>query len=420
MTAQSKAVIKSYFEAGDKPTAEEFGDLVDSYQDASNSLSSVSSVVSAATSAQVISTNGAGVIQLLTGAQLRTVVDAPGLGSNNVYTGTNTFQSASSFQSTTAFQGTAAFTGRSSFGALLSVSGAAVNFAAAVSVSATATCNIFGAASNAINIPGLQTIFAFDGDVGTGVRYCTALEGFSIAQSTRITTPTSATVVCAPGDTFAVYSSGTNPVRIRSFQRADGTPLYSAGRLLNIQYITSTQVYTPTTGTNSVLVQLWGAGASGARSADANVRCAGAAGAFAQKRLTTGFSGVTVTIGAGGATVTANNTAGNAGGASAFGALITCNGGTAGSNTNDTRVAGGTATGGDINIAGGSGSCISGTTATQSIGGITPMFGAQATSTSNGALVDSGIGYGNGGASSPAGTNSGAGAPGLCIIYEYS
>lgn len=33
MTAQSKTVIKSYFETGDKPTQAQFADLVDSYQD---------------------------------------------------------------------------------------------------------------------------------------------------------------------------------------------------------------------------------------------------------------------------------------------------------------------------------------------------------------------------------------------------
>lgn len=34
MTAQSKAVIKSYFETGDQPTQQQFADLVDSYADA--------------------------------------------------------------------------------------------------------------------------------------------------------------------------------------------------------------------------------------------------------------------------------------------------------------------------------------------------------------------------------------------------
>lgn len=46
MTAQSKTVIKSYFETGDRPTQSQFVDLIDSYQNASDLLTNI---VSAAT-----------------------------------------------------------------------------------------------------------------------------------------------------------------------------------------------------------------------------------------------------------------------------------------------------------------------------------------------------------------------------------
>jgi hypothetical protein len=42
MTAQSKSVVKSYFETGDKPTAGQFADLVDSYEDYGTSAAGVS------------------------------------------------------------------------------------------------------------------------------------------------------------------------------------------------------------------------------------------------------------------------------------------------------------------------------------------------------------------------------------------
>lgn len=58
MTAQNKTTIKSYFEAGDKPTVAQFANLVDSYQDTSNALVSVNQVVSAASTEALLAVNG--------------------------------------------------------------------------------------------------------------------------------------------------------------------------------------------------------------------------------------------------------------------------------------------------------------------------------------------------------------------------
>lgn len=214
----------------------------------------------------------------------------------------------------------------------------------------------------------------------------------------------------------------------------------NSGRLLNIQVITSTQTYTATTGTQFVDVVLVGGGASGGGSPNPSAGWAsagggGGAGGTVRKRITTGFNGVTVTIGAGG-TAPSVGVAGNNGGNSSFGAIMTAGGGIGGGlgtqyNTPQvcsTAAAGGSATGGDINIAGGSGTSgtIFSTTSTSNLSGIggASMFGfggGQVGGTTSGGT---GTGYGSGGgggASVNAGgaTQGGVGKAGICIIYEY-
>lgn len=60
MTAQSKSVIKSYFETGDKPTQAQFGDLVDSYQDIGGTNNYVTGVSASITNGLVLFTNTSG------------------------------------------------------------------------------------------------------------------------------------------------------------------------------------------------------------------------------------------------------------------------------------------------------------------------------------------------------------------------
>ena len=107
------------------------------------------------------------------------------------------------------------------------------------------------------------------------------------------------------------------------------------GALLNVQVFSTagTFTYAPTVGTRSVLVKAVGAGGStsshAATLAGHNSACSSAgAGAYGEGRYTSGFSGVTVTVGAGGAAPATG--AGNAGGSSSFGALLSCPGGLAG------------------------------------------------------------------------------------------
>lgn len=146
-----------------------------------------------------------------------------------------------------------------------------------------------------------------------------------------------------------LLGDGTNPVR----QIAPGTvgqvllsggagadPAFGAipsqsGRLIGVQVFASSGTYTPTTGTNSIIVEgVGGGGGSGGSAATgAGVSAVGpvaSAGAYAKARFTAGFSAATVTIGAAGAAGAAGATTGGAGGTTSFGSLVSCPGGTAG------------------------------------------------------------------------------------------
>lgn len=112
-------------------------------------------------------------------------------------------------------------------------------------------------------------------------------------------------------------------------------PANSAGALLNIQVFTSTATYTPTPGTKSVEVEIQapGGGSGGVASTAAGqaaMSAPGGAGAWARGRFTSGFSGVTVTVGAAGAQGAAGSNAGGTGGTTSFGALMSCPGGVGG------------------------------------------------------------------------------------------
>ena len=213
-----------------------------------------------------------------------------------------------------------------------------------------------------------------------------------------------------------------------------------AGRLLNIQTITSTGTYAPTAGTNSIVMDLQAAGGAGGGSPatdGTHVAAAGGGGAGARaiSRILSGFSGVTITLGAAGS----GSSGGDGGSASAstFGGLVSVpggNGGTAGTATNATFGSGGGAataapSGGNIfqnsggaggwaQSAASAGICIGGSGAGSAYGD----GGAQTGGTSAG-LAANGYGAGGGGAATNlSGTAQvgGNGAPAICIIYEYS
>lgn len=82
MTVQTKTVLKSYFQTGDKPTQTQFGDLIDSYQDTSALLTSIITAASAGTGLLAItSANGA----VLRQRSMVDITDFGGIGNASTF-----------------------------------------------------------------------------------------------------------------------------------------------------------------------------------------------------------------------------------------------------------------------------------------------------------------------------------------------
>lgn len=217
------------------------------------------------------------------------------------------------------------------------------------------------------------------------------------------------------------------------------------GRLIGQQIFTASGTYTPTPGTTSIVVEVQapGGGSGGCVATTAGQWTAGrpgAGGAYARKRITSGFAGTVVTIGAPGTAGTAGDNGGGSGNATTFGAHVTCNGGAGGGGSGSVQTAaniiqtvavGGTATGGDINIPGGAPaapfSC-NGTVVFNPAGGASFMSnaGANRTVATNNQGGQTPAGYGAG-ASGPALSNAvfsasvgAVGGPGIVIVWEYA
>ncbi|MFC4526428.1 hypothetical protein ISN76_12850 [Dyella halodurans] len=221
----------------------------------------------------------------------------------------------------------------------------------------------------------------------------------------------------------------------------------SAGRLLNIQKFTTagTYTYTPTPGTNKVRVTVVGAGGGGGACATNSAsQCSagsgGSGGGMAMSLLTSGFSGVTITVGAGGPGGAAGVNAGSPGGSSSFGALLSATGGGNGTSNQGTTATitgcnapGSGSSGNLLNVAGGAGSASTSSTNSFIIGGNgggSYLGGATLCgSAGGGAISNPGVnatgspgvgGSGAAGAISSTGKAGGNGADGAVLIEEFA
>lgn len=244
--------------------------------------------------------------------------------------------------------------------------------------------------------------------------------------------------------------SGTNPILgwlcITAGSPGTWVPIYAGtahGALLNIRVFNTagSSTYTPTTGTNAVLVEVIGGGGGGGggaatSSSQNSFGIGGGAGGYSRTYLTSGFSGVTVTVGAGG-TAGAIGGAGGAGGSSSFGSFATAAGGGAGGSatvsgaSGSVGAGGGAASGGNlINGAGAPSSSVSLSAlgaGSGSVGG-TSVYARGGTSGNFSGAAAGGTGFapggGGGGAvvsvSQATGQLGGAGAVGMVLISEFN
>lgn len=106
------------------------------------------------------------------------------------------------------------------------MSGAAVNFAAGVTVPSATSTPIGAAASNNITVSGVATITSFDNVTAGIVRYVTFSGVLTLTHNaTSLILPGGANITTAAGDTAAFQSLGSGNWRCLFYQKADGTAL---------------------------------------------------------------------------------------------------------------------------------------------------------------------------------------------------
>ncbi len=208
------------------------------------------------------------------------------------------------------------------------------------------------------------------------------------------------------------------------------------GRLLGVRVFTSSGTYTPTPGTNQIIVEcVGGGGGGGGNSATGAGQCsvpnAGNGGAYCKSLITSGFSGVSYVVGAGGTGGTAGAGTGADGGSTTF-MTMTAEGGGGGQGSGVTSTGSivfsngtaliATATGGNIINSCGGGSVhgiytsgvVAQPRAGNSVVGIAyPSYAVSLSGKGCG-------GYANINSPSSSAGAGGAGSGGVIIIHEYS
>lgn len=253
------------------------------------------------------------------------------------------------------------------------------------------------------------------------------------------------TVQRAGADTIEGGNTLPLPANGRLVLMSDGATAWrvvggSTGRLIGVQVFAASGTYTPTPGTQSVLVELIGGGGGGGgaqstASGEVAVASGAASGSYARGRFTSGFAGAAVTIGAAGTGGT--GAAGTDGGASSFGGLMTAPGGPGGGISKNpppwVQGSGQAAlpTGGNIEAAQGASGGVSfmaglggnsgygGPGAASRMGGGGRDVSANSNGTNAGSPGAGGGGTANAESQATARTG-GNGAPGRCIVWEFA
>lgn len=313
-------------------------------------------------------------------------------------------------------------------------------------ITANANTVYAGPSSGGPATPTFRALTAADmpGGFGTGTVTSVGLSLPSSIMSVTGSPVTTSGTLTANLETQAAksfFAGPTSGAGVPTFRAIAATDLPAiSGRLLNVQVFDTpgSYTYTPTAGTTAVIVEVLGAGGAGGGSAAVDgshhsTGSGGGGGGYAKSYLTSGFSGVTVTVGAGGTGI--SGATGNAGGATFFGSAPSAAGGSGGVTAPVLAFNLGTWQSGGYGGGGFSGNIVS---HYGCIGGDAFLIGSQFESAGKGAdsiygsggggawNADGGVatGYGSGGGGSAGPTSAGAhtggnGAPGLVIVYEY-
>lgn len=274
-------------------------------------------------------------------------------------------------------------------------------------IASAATINLTTATGNIVDVTGttgISTITLADGMERT-VRFTGAL---TLTNSANLVLLGGANITTAAGD-FAVfrgYAAGV--VRCTQYSRASGLPIVNPtvtfpAPLKRFTVITSSTTYSPLSTSNTLYVEVQGAG-QGGQSGGGSIPSGGNGGGFASKTfLPTLAASYTVTIGAGG-------TVGyNAGGTTSFDTVSATGGSSSGP---------GTGSGGDFNARGCAGDGQQGSNHSDVCHGGSG-YGGRGGGRSYFSTTSGEAGqYGGGGGSSQSGTG-GAGGNGLVLVWEF-
>lgn len=310
--------------------------------------------------------------------------------------------------------------------------GMEVNFKAGNANTASSTLNVCALGAFPVLNKFGQTLIA--GEIASGshvtVKWSSAASSWFILDSTNAipTVPTA--------------SAGTSTTQSASTAFVASAITAATGRLINVQVFYNSGIYTATTGTKKVIVEMvgGGAGSAGSRAAGSGqvaIGGAGGAGSYAKGSFTQNFNGVQVTVGTKGAGGTVSGTYASDGGTSSFGSLISAAGGAAGQPAGPTSsfpfstvaaVVSAGANGANIIGTPGQGASasvvVNASVVIEGPGG-SSQFGAGGFITAFNAKGVDGSGYGAGGG--PSKVNSGGaavaggdGSQGLVIVWEYA
>jgi hypothetical protein len=333
---------------------------------------------------------------------------------------------------------------------LLGTTGAAVDARAALGVPDPTLYTTAGT-STAYTITPNPAIAAYAANQTFLVSFNAASGASPTLQISGVATPPNLVKQLGDG-TFVNIGAGDIPVNFRSrvtllsATQALVELIPRPGRLIGAPRVITagSSVYTPTPGTTSIEVEVQGGGGAGgglpSTAAGQNGAAAGgSAGAYARSYITTGFSGVTMTVGAAGAGVVAAS--GGNGGTTSFGALVSAPGGIGGGGGAGFVVGGyptlggpsarsAVATGGSIlnrtGDAGGAPSFITVDRPLSGGGGSSHLGGGGSAQFALAATGLNGDGYGAGGGgaaqtqSSAVNLAGGNGTQGVIIIHEYA
>lgn len=173
-----------------------------------------------------------------------------------------------------------------------------------------------------------QSLFTHGVDTAIGASLRFDTDGY--VDLSEITAPSSPAANIAR--LYCVDQSSTTRVAFKD----SGGAITTLGQSTDRQQFDASGTWTKPGSGTVALMQIWGAGASGGRGGAGDGGGGGGGGAYAEKliALASLSASIAVTIGAGGTAISADDTDGNAGGNTTFGAYITAYGGGAGGGDN--------------------------------------------------------------------------------------